>query len=185
VDIQKPPHQYPFREPPTCRRMSCWRALPHTRHAVHVTWQGIENPGNHQPLIEAAAFERVQHVLAPPSIWRAALSPTPSLGGHPVVRPRRIKADLRHLDGATGDEVSPLALRWPTHRQKWLRSSLHMPEDGVETAIVGLWHQTQMPRSALDAIRARPGSLHRSLRPRAHVGRAAYRRHQARTARVG
>jgi hypothetical protein len=34
VDIQKPPQQYPFREPPTCRRKRCWRALPHTRHAI-------------------------------------------------------------------------------------------------------------------------------------------------------
>lgn len=120
----------------------------------YVSWEGVEYPGKHEPLIDTATFEHVQQVL---SAHRQS--------GERSYRRQHYLAGSLYC-GRCGAKLL-YAISTGRHGGKyayWFCGGRHnrkngcdlpyMTDERVETAIVSLWAGTKIPASSLETIRA-------------------------------
>ncbi|WP_166654998.1 recombinase family protein [Mycobacterium sp. BK086] len=146
---------------PTPKRPA--RALPMNKlHKVlrnryyigQVTWEGIEYPGRHEPLVDPAVFDQVQHVLG-----------AHRQSGERSYRRRHYLAGSLYCARCGAKLIYAISTgKLGTRYAYWLCGGRHNRKNGcgrsyiaasrIEDAVIELWHRTQLPLNTIEQIRA-------------------------------
>ena len=119
-----------------------------------VSWEGIEYPGRHEPLVDQATFDSVQHILG---AHRAS--------GERSYRRRHYLAGTLYCARCQSRLIYAVSTGKQGNKYGyWFCSGRHtrkngctlryIAEDRVETAMLDLWHRTQLSTTTIDALRS-------------------------------
>lgn len=147
---QRPTPNRPARPLPTNK---LHKVLRNRYYLGYVTWQGIEYPGNHEPLIDPATFDQVQHTLtAHQRSGERSSRRKHHLAGSLYCGRCNSKLIYAISTGRHGGKYG----YWFCIGRHTLRNGCdlpYLPEELVTTAVVGLWRATQLPTATVETIR--------------------------------
>jgi site-specific DNA recombinase len=119
-----------------------------------VTWEGIEYPGRHEPLIDEATFNQVQHALAAHrQSGERSYRRQHYLAGSLYCARCKSKLIYAVSTGKLGTKYAYWFCNG-RHARKNGCTLRYMAEHRVEAAVLDLWHQTQLPATTVASIRA-------------------------------